>query len=118
MTVFAHDLFLKKERQLLKLDSGQAKSGRKMDFGALLHYAKRKNDAATKDEVPISQISHLWVRFVNICGTVGRLGDLLPACAIDSLSARAYGSPHPLVPSLISSIGGSKNKLRFETKIR
>lgn len=26
-----------------------------MDFGALLHYAKKKNDAATKDEVRIEQ---------------------------------------------------------------
>lgn len=46
-----------------------------MDFGALLHYAKKKNDAATKDEVRIEQgftdgvyksfkcISIFWMHF-------------------------------------------------------
>lgn len=40
-----------------------------MDFGALLHYAKKKNDAATKeDEVCISYTKHnrLWVYYCCI----------------------------------------------------
>lgn len=41
-----------------------------MDFGALLHYAKKKNDAATKNEVCIRARFHRVYKYLSDAPTV------------------------------------------------
>lgn len=106
-----------------------------MDFGALLHYAKKKNDAATKDEVRIEQgftdgvyksfkcISIFWMHLQclllpaackSLCGILQ-----LPHFHIETMCARVcvyvWGGEEYVYVMLSTSTGSSndpKNKTR------